>query len=260
MIVDTHAHLMSKDFEGEVEDVIQRAKDAGVGKIINIGFDIESSMQAIALLDQWEGFYAVLGVSPFDAAEISEELLDEWKILIENNERIVGIGECGLDYVNAEVDKDLQLKAFHMQLSLAQQTGVPLIIHNRDADADCLALLDEFNGIDSEDRAKVVFHCFGSDLEFAKAVWIRGYYTSLAGIVTFPSAENLREVALEMPLDKFLIETDSPYLAPQAYRGNRNEPAYVVEVLKKIAELKGIDFSELEEQVFENTLRFFDRI
>ncbi len=260
MIIDTHAHLMFDEYEGQIPQMIERAQANDVNKIVNIGCNIKSSQQAIDLLSEWEGFYATVGIHPYDADQVTDELLIEWKSLIETEDRVVGIGECGLDYFKAKVPHDLQKSAFIMQLNLAQQTGLPLIIHNRDADDDCLAILDEFNDIDRPDRAKVVFHCFGSDLDFAKEIWLRGYYTSFTGIITYPNAADLREVVKNMPLDKFMVETDCPYLAPQDYRGERNEPSFVVKNLEKIAEIRDIDLAELTDIVLDNTYRFFDRI
>ena len=139
---------------------------------------------------------------------------------------------------------------------MARKFNLPVIVHNRGADEDCLRILNEFNdGVGS--GVKAVFHCFGSDLVFARRVWEAGYFTSFTGIITYPSAGDLREVVREMPMDKFLVETDCPYLAPQAFRGKRNEPAYVVEVLKCIAEVKGIGFEEIEKVAEANTFKFF---
>lgn len=260
MIIDTHGHLVDEAFDGEVPDLLARAREAGVGKIVNPGYDRESSDKSVAMAAEWEELYATLGVNPYDAEEADEELMEKWLKSAAENEKIVAIGECGLDFFKASVEKEIQEKAFMMQIILAQKAGLPLIIHNRSADEECLRILDKMNALGREDRVKVVFHSFGSDVGFAKEVWMRGYYTSISGIVTFPSADNVRDVIKQMPLDKFFVETDSPYLAPQAYRGDRNEPSYVVEVAKKIAEIREIDLIELEQMVTDNTLRFFDRI
>lgn len=239
MIIDTHAHLMFEQFEGKVEEVIARAKAAGVEKIVNAGCGIESSRQSIEMADKYEGLYATVGCHPYDAADVTEELMAEWEKLINENKKIVAVGECGLDYVKAKVDPEIQKKAFRMQLQLAQRTGLPVIVHNRDADDDCLEILDEFSGNDEKPQIYAVFHCFGSNVEFARKVWYRRHLTSFTGIITYPNSEELLKVVDEVPMDSFMVETDCPYLAPQNYRGEQNEPAYVVDVVKKIAEMKG---------------------
>lgn len=260
MIIDTHAHLMFKEFEGKVDEVILRAKDLGVEKIINVGCGIESSKQSLEMAEKHEGLYATLGCHPYDAADVTEELMGEWEKLIEENEKIVAVGECGLDYVKGKVDPEVQKKAFRMQLQLAQKTGLPVIVHNRGADDDCLAILDEFNGSDGNPQIYAVFHCYGSNVEFARKVWYRGHLTSFTGIITYPNAEELQKVVDEAPMNSFMVETDCPYLAPQEYRGQRNEPAYVVEVVKKITEIKGLSEDAIVRASTQNAMQFFLRM
>ncbi len=271
MFIDTHAHLMFEDFEADLREVILRAREAGVGKIINVGCGVEYAKRAVEMSDglgvEWPNFlYATVGLHPYDAADLSEELMAEWEELIVRDKRIVAVGETGLDYFKAQVPKEVQRKSFVRHLELARKCSVPVIIHNREADEECLEILDEFNGeayeVGAEQRGwvDVVFHCYGSNLEFAKKLWSRGYYTSFTGIITYPNAVYLREVVAAAPIDKILIETDCPYLAPQSVRGKRNEPANVVEVARKIAEMKSMELADLEERLEENTLRFFRRM
>ncbi|MBT4917757.1 TatD family hydrolase, partial [Candidatus Peregrinibacteria bacterium] len=172
---------------------------------------------------------------------------------IKENGRIVAIGECGLDYFKAEVPKDVQEKAFRLQLELAQSLKIPIIIHNRDADDDCLRIMDDY-------KVEAVFHCYGSSVEFARKLWYRGIYTSFTGIITYPNAEDLRKVVDEVPMDMFMVETDCPYLAPQEHRGERNEPSYVVEVVKKIAEIKEMPEKDVARISTENANEFFLRL
>lgn len=263
MFIDSHAHLMFEDFEADLPEVILRAREAGVGKIVNVGCGVEYAKKALAMNEsvdrQWSDFlYTTVGLHPYDAADLSEELMREWEDLILKDRRVVGVGETGLDYFKAKVPKDVQRKSFVRHLELARRCGVPVIIHNREADEDCLEILDEFQG--EEDWVDVVFHCYGSNLEFAEKLWKRGYYTSFTGIITYPNAADLREVVKQAPMDKILIETDCPYLSPQSVRGKRNEPANVVEVARKIAEVKGMEMGELERQLEENTKKFFTRM
>lgn len=256
MLIDTHAHLMFKEFGGELEDVLSKAKEAGVVKIINIGCDVKTSQEAVGLSEKYDNLYATLGLHPYDAALATEELIDEWKNLISKNKKIVAVGECGLDYFKAEVPKDVQKRAFALQIDLAKSAGVPLIVHCREAYDDCLEILDEkFEW--SDENVGVVFHCYSGTLEFAEKLWERGIFTSFTGIVTYPNAKDVQEVAKNVPLNMFMVETDCPYLAPQIHRGKRNEPAYVVEVAKKIAELKGISYEGVCEKSNENAKRFF---
>lgn len=251
MFVDTHAHLMFKDFNGEVDAVIMRAKSVGVERIVNVGCSLLTSNQAIEMAAKYDCLYATLGLHPYDSPDATEELMKNWEKLILENKKIAAIGECGLDYFKARIPKDIQKNAFRLHLKLAQKTGLSVIIHAREADEDCFEILNEFAGI------KAVFHCFGSNLEFAKRVWEKGYLTSFTGIITYPKAENLHAVVKEVPLDKFMIETDCPFLIPQKYRGQRNEPAFVVEVAKRIAEIKRTSLVEIERLSTENAMKFF---
>lgn len=255
MVIDTHAHLIfTEDFPaGELPEVLQRAKDAGVSKIINVGISVGSCVDSLRMACEHEGFlYATVGMHPYDSHLVNDEIMAVWeKMAQENPGKIVAVGECGIDYFKSEASKEVQKAAFRKHLELARKVTLPVIIHNREADEDCLQILDAFPG------TSAVFHCFGSSLEFAREVWKRGFYTSFTGIVTYPKAEELREVVKEMPLDLFMVETDCPYLAPQAYRGKRNEPAYVLEVVKDIARVRGISFEEVARISSENAKRLF---
>lgn len=255
MIIDTHAHLMFKEFKGDVEAVVERARTVGVEKIVNVGCDLESSKQAVEMARRYEDLYATLGLHPYDALYANEDLMAEWEKLILENKKIVAVGECGLDYFKARIPKEDQKKAFRMQLELAKKLNLPVIIHNRDADDECLEILEEFT---DKGRLEAVFHCFGSNVQFARKLWYKGYWTSFTGVITYSKAENLREVVSEVPMDMFMVETDCPYLAPQRYRGQRNEPAYVAEVVRKIAEIRNISVKEIERMSTKNAEKFFN--
>lgn len=260
MIIDTHAHLNFKQFRGEVNAVLERARAAGVEKIVNVGCDVKSSRRAHEMSLKYDGLFATLGLHPYDALEATPELMEEWERLISENEKIVAIGECGLDYFKARVSREDQKKAFRMQLELARRVGLPVVVHNRDADEDSLEILKEFDGSDGKRRVEAVFHCYGSNVEFARKLWYQGYMTSFTGVITYPKAVEIVAVAGEVPMDMFMVETDCPYLAPQKFRGERNEPAYVVEVVKKIAELRRISVEEVARISTENALEFFFRM
>lgn len=253
MIIDTHAHLMFDKFKGEVDQVVERAKAVGVEKIINVGCTVKDAIRSHEMSLEYEELYATLGLHPYDALDASDELMEKWEKLIKENKKIVAIGECGLDYAKADVPKEDQKKAFRMQLKLAQKVGLPVIIHNREADEDTMEILEEFD-------VDAVFHCYSSNIEFARKLWYKGYFTSFTGVVTYPSAEDLLKVVEEAPMDKFMVETDCPFLAPQTHRGERNEPSYVVEVVEKIAEIKKLTPEDIARISTENAEELFFRL
>ncbi len=295
MLIDTHAHIMFPEFDEDREEIIVRAKEAGLRHVVCVGCGAKSSRQALEIVlanreDKLIGaggdrnfLYATLGLHPYDALDISDELLAEWEgwILEDRTKvetsgvgrKIMAIGETGLDYFKSTVDHEKQKFSFKKHLELAVRMGLPVIVHNRGADEDCLALLKDFSrdgelykkivqncGCDSNEMVepvRAVFHCYGSTLEFARKVWAAGFLTSFTGIVTYPSAKELREVVKEVPMDKFMVETDCPYLAPQGHRGKRNEPAYLIETAKMIAEVKGMELEEIVRATGENSCKFF---
>lgn len=270
---------MFPEFDEDREEVIRRAREAGLEKIVNVGCGAGSSELSVKMAREDESvfLYATVGLHPYDALDVSDELLAKWeKWILADKEsgarKIVAMGETGLDYFKSKVDPEKQKFSFRKHLQLAVKMGLPVIVHNRSADEDTLNLLLEFGregeeyrklirdcGCDENEMApvKAVFHCYGSNLEFARKVWAAGFMTSFTGIITYPSAKDLREVVKEVPLDKFMVETDCPYLAPQGHRGKRNEPSYVVETVEKIAEVKGMNIGEIERISVENTKKFF---
>lgn len=250
MFIDTHAHLTFPEFEGDLKEVLQRAKKAGVEKIICVGCDLKSDDAVLKLADKYGFIYATLGMHPYEAEKVDKELMKKWMEIIRNNKKVVAIGECGLDYFKGKVPKDIQKEAFRLQLNIAEMFDLPVIVHNREADEESLEVLKEY-------RVRAVFHCYGSNLEFAQKVWKAGYMTSFTGIITYPNTANLREVVKACPLDKFMVETDCPYLAPQVNRGKRNEPGYVAEVAEKIAEIKELLPEKIAEISTKNASGFF---
>ncbi|MFA5947861.1 MAG: TatD family hydrolase [Candidatus Gracilibacteria bacterium] len=258
MVIDTHAHVMFAEFKDDIDEVIARAKNASVNKIINVGCDLKSCEQTLEMQSKYDCLYSTLGLHPYEANFATEEIMSKWEKLCNENKKIVAIGECGLDYFKGKISKDVQKNAFVLQIKLAIKVGLPLIIHNRDADNDTLEILDGLG--DEGKNLKVVFHCYGSNLEFAHKLWQKKYLTSFTGIITYPSAKELRSVVENVPNNLFMVETDCPYLAPQSYRGSRNEPSYVVEVIREIARIKGVSYKEIEKLSTENALRFFERL
>ena len=245
MLIDTHCHL-------EDLAVLERAREAGVEKLVNIGCDILSSQQAQKFGAEQDGVFFSAGIHPHEASKVGVDYLEHLRVLAQDP-KCVGIGECGLDYYYEHSDRESQKRVFEAQIALAHELQKTLIIHVRDAYEDCLALLARHSL--SEGR---VIHCFSGNREQAKAFLDLGCYLSISGIVTFKNAEELRQVVRETPLEKLLIETDAPYLAPVPHRGKPNEPAYVRLVAEKIAEIKSLSVGQVIEQTGQNALHVFN--
>jgi TatD DNase family protein len=251
MLIDTHAHLQWGSFDRDREKVIDRARKVNVKYIVNIGFDLDGSRKAIELAEKHRGLYATIGIHPHNASQLDEAVLERLTKLSENP-KVVAIGETGLDYHRNLSPRDAQKKAFEAQLLLAQNLGLPVVIHDREAHADILKTLSKF-----KDKTKGVMHCFSGSKEMAEQCVRFGFYISFAGPVTFPNSPKLQKIAKEIGLNKILLETDSPWLAPQNMRGKRNEPAYLPFIAEKIAELKGISLDALAEATTENAKEIF---
>jgi TatD DNase family protein len=251
LLVDSHAHLQWTSFDKDREKVINRAKEADVKYIVNIGYDLNGSKKAIELAEKHVGLYATIGIHPHNACEFNEKVLDILRLLSENP-KVIAIGEIGLDHYRNLSPKDSQQKAFETQLLLAQELELPVVIHDRDAHSDVLKTLSKFKG-----KLNGVMHCFSGSREMAEQCVKMGYYISFAGSVTFPNAHKLHETAKSIDLNKILIETDCPRLAPQEMRGKRNEPAFLPLTAEKIANLRGISLYELAEATTQNTKQIF---
>jgi TatD DNase family protein len=231
-IIDSHAHLQFDEYTAELDNVLDRAREAGVAAIINIGTDLASSRAAIALADRFPQLYATVGLHPHEAATFTGETGSALADLA-RHPKVVAIGETGLDYYYQHSPREAQLTAFRAQLELAHVAGLPVVVHSRDAKEETLRLLAE-----TAPGRKGVLHCFTGDLDMAERAIGMGFYISFSGIVTFKNAGPLREVAKALPLESIIIETDCPFLTPTPHRGKRNEPAFVVRVAEQLAELK----------------------
>ncbi len=251
MLIDTHAHLDFDRFDKDREEVIQNAFDEGVKRIINVGADMQSSLNSAKMAKKYDFIYATVGVHPHDAEDVTDA---DYQVLkkLARDEKVVAIGEIGLDYHYDNSPRKKQQEVFKRQLKLAKELKLPIAIHSRDAKDDTLAILRE----EGEDLTGVM-HCYAYDLSTAKEVINLGFYLAFGGVITFNNASNLRHVVKEVSLDRILIETDAPYLTPVPYRGKRNESKYVKEVAKKIAEIKGIELEEVEKVTTENAKRLF---
>lgn len=252
MLFDTHAHLNATQFNEDVEQVIERARAEGVSHIVVVGFDRPTIQRAMELAEQYSFIYAAVGWHPVDAIHMTDEDL----IMIERlaaHPKVVALGEMGLDYHWDQSPKEVQKEVFRKQIRLAKKVKLPIVIHNRDATADIVHILQE------EHAGEVggVMHCFSGSIEVARQCIDMNFYISFGGPVTFKNAKKPKEVAKEIPLDRLLIETDCPYLTPHPFRGKRNEPSYVKYVAEAIAELKGISFEEVAQKTSDNAKRLF---
>lgn len=251
-LFDSHCHLENGRFEADLPEVMARMKDAGVNRCILAGSDMETSEQIVALTKEHAHVYGVVGIHPHDAKTWTDdcaERLAQWV----KEERIVGIGEIGLDYYYDHSPRDVQKEVFVKQLLLARELDRPAVFHVRDAHGDVLDLLRANR---SQLPAGVV-HCYSGSVESAREYLDMGFYISFAGPITFKNANKLLDVAKYVPQDRILVETDSPYLAPVPMRGRRNEPTFVQYVAQTVAELRGISAEEMAQTAFENTCRLF---
>ncbi len=253
MLIDSHAHLDDRRFDRDRDRLIKSLKEFGVELVINPGADLSSSIKAVSLAEEYDNIYAAVGVHPHSAKEMDESTIGLLKSFT-NREKVIAIGEIGLDYYYDNSPRDVQRKRFIEQLNLAKEVNLPVIIHSREANKDTFDILKEAQ----DGSLRGVMHCFSGSVEMAMEYIKLGFYISLAGPVTFKNARIPKEVAKAVPLDKLMIETDAPYLTPEPYRGKRNEPIYVRYVAGTIAELKGLTFEEVAKQTAENTKRLFN--
>lgn len=258
-LIDTHAHLDFDQFDGEVDDVLKRASDAGVERIINVGTTLERSRKSIALAEQHDNVFAAVGIHPHDAKDVNDDVTEELKKLAAHK-RVVAIGEIGFDH-SREFDEVAQEDAFFAQSEVATEAGLPIIVHSRDAEEISLQHLSEHADLALADnpfrKEPGVVHCFTGSLEFAQAVLKLGYLISFTAPITYPKNDALREVVKKVPLEKIMVETDCPFLPPPDKRGERNEPAFVVETVQKIAELKDISTEDVAKATTANAQRLF---
>lgn len=253
MLFDSHAHLDDAKFDEDRAAVLDRACSAGVLGILNPGCELDSSKRAVELAAEYDMVYAAVGVHPHDAAGRPADYLDRLEALA-RREKVVALGEIGLDYFRNFSPRNIQRKVFREQLALARELNLPVIIHDRDAHEDIVQILKK----DGLPERGGVMHCFSGDWSLAETCLKMGLYISFAGTVTFADACGLRGVAAGVPLEKILVETDAPYLAPHPRRGRRNEPACVRYVAEKIAELKNIKLEKLDGAIVENMRTLFD--
>lgn len=252
MLFDTHVHLNARQFIDDREAVIERAFAAGVKYMVVVGFDRETIPLAIEIAEQYETIYAAVGWHPVDAIECTQADLD-WIETLAAHPKVVAIGEMGLDYHWDKSPKAIQKEVFRKQIDLAKRVCLPIIIHNREATSDIIEILEE------ENAAEVggIMHCYNDSVDYIDRCLAMNFYISLGGPVTFKNATDPKEVAVEVPLERLLIETDAPFLTPHPYRGKRNEPAYVALIAEQIATLRNISLEELNKATTKNAFDVF---
>lgn len=251
MLVDSHAHIQLDNYSMDRDAVLVRARNAGVHAILVIGFDLNTSRDAVTLAEATTGLYATVGMHPHDAKDFGGKTLETFRGLA-SHPKVVALGEMGLDYYRNLSPGALQNTAFERQLDLAAELNLPVVIHNREAYHDILPILKARSG-----QIHGVLHCFSGDIEIMRQTLDFGFYIGIGGPVTYRKAHDLQTVSREVPADRLLVETDCPWLAPQFRRGKRNEPAYVRSTAEKIAELRGISLDEVAEITTDNFERLF---
>ncbi len=252
MLIDSHTHLEMEEFDSDRDVVVERARAAGLEIMITVGTSLAYCQKALDLADRFAEVYVAVGIHPHEAEGIDDrtyDVLRQWGA----RDKVVALGEIGLDFYRNLAPRQVQIERFGEQLELAEEMDLPVIIHDREAHGEILAMLSSWRG-----KRQGVIHCFSGGLDMARKCLDLGFYISVPGTVTFDKAAELREVVAYIPIRNLLVETDAPYLAPQPYRGKRNEPAYVVKTAEKIAELTGMPFQEVASITTENAKTLFN--
>jgi TatD DNase family protein len=254
MLIDSHAHIQGPEYLAEIDVVLERARAAGVDKIIVVGGagDMSSNTEAVALAESYADVYATVGMHPHDARDVGEDEMQKLAGLVAHP-KVIAIGETGLDFYYDHSPREIQKKIFARFIAMALKTGLPLVVHEREAQKEVAALLRA----EGEGRVEGVIHCFTGDYTGAREYLDMGFYLSFTGIITFKSADALRDVVRKVPLERMFVETDSPYLAPVPHRGRRNEPAYVRLVAETVAKVKGTSLEQVARVTTENVGRLF---
>ena len=248
MLIDTHCHLNDEVFKNNIDEVISRARMRGITKIIVIGYNKVSSLEAVRIANMYDDIYASIGIHPSDVQKEDNDL--SWIYELAKDKKVVAIGEIGLDYYWDKSYNDLQIEWFIKQIEIAKELDLPIIVHCRDASQDCFDIVKEHGS------GKGVIHCYSGSFEMAKEYIKLGYYLGIGGVVTFKNS-HLGETIERIGIGHLVSETDAPYLAPVPYRGKTNEPAYIYEIVQKISEVVGLNFEEVEEKLEENTYNLF---
>lgn len=259
-LVDSHCHLDFDDFGGELDDVVARARQAGICRIVTICTRPPALPEVLAIAERYEDVFCAVGVHPHEAQHHQDLSIDDL-VAMTGHPKVVGIGESGLDYHYEHSPREAQQQSFRTHIRAARRTGLPLIVHTRQADADTIRLLaQEGAGQGGDTPLTGVIHCFSSGRELAEKAVEFGFLVSLSGILTFKAAEDIRRTVRDLPIDRLLVETDAPYLAPAPHRGKRNEPAMVAHTAQRLAEVKGLAIDEVARRTTENFFALFAKV
>ena len=251
MLFDTHAHMDDRAFREDRDALLMGLKEKGVGLVMNPGCSLESSRNAVALAEKYDFVYAAVGSHPDVADEVNESVLEEYRKLCKLSDKVKAIGEIGIDYHYEDIPRDLQLKAFRMQMELARELKLPVIVHEREAHEDGMAVAKEFPDVTG------VFHCYSGSAEMARQLVDLGWYIGFTGVLTFKNARRAVETAASIPLERIVLETDCPYMAPEPFRGKRNDPGYIFRMAEKLAEIRGLSVEEIQHITTENGKRLY---
>ncbi|MBI4275124.1 MAG: TatD family hydrolase [Rhizobiales bacterium] len=256
MLVDSHCHLDFPDFAGDLDAIVGRARAAGVGRMVTISTRVRRHSEVLAIAERFDDVFCSVGTHPHNAKEEPEISVADL-VAHARHPKVVAIGEAGLDYHYHHSPRGMQEQSFRNHISAARETGLPLVIHARDADKDIARILSEETG---KGPFPAVLHCFTGSRELAMHAVSLGLFVSFTGILTFKNSQPLRDIAAQLPADRILVETDAPYLAPGPYRGKRNEPAYVIETAKTLAEARGISVDDIARQTTDNFFQLFNKV
>ena len=251
MLFDTHAHMDDHAFDTDRAQLLQSLPQQGLELVMNPGCSLESSRNACALARQYDYIYAAVGSHPDVADEVNAAVLDEYRRLVRDNPKVKAIGEIGLDYHYEDIPRDIQKAAFRAQMALAAELDLPVIVHERDAHEDGMKIVEEFPTV------KGVFHCYSGSAEMAKWLIARGWYIGFTGVLTFKNARKAIEVASSIPIDRLVLETDCPYMAPEPFRGKRNDPGKLYRMAERLAQIRGMTVEEIHTITTENGKRLY---
>lgn len=251
MLFDTHAHLDDRAFDCDREELLAGLAARGTSMVMNPGCSLDSSKNAVALANRYPWIYAAVGSHPDVADEVNEAVLERYRLLAAQNPKVKAIGEIGIDYHYEDIPRELQLKAFRMQMELAKELNLPVIVHEREAHEDGMKVVKEFPEV------KGVFHCYSGSAEMARQLVNLGWYIGFTGVLTFKNARKAIETAESIPLERIVLETDCPYMAPVPHRGKRNDPGYLCYMAQKLAEIRGVSLEEIQHITTENGKRLY---
>ena len=251
MLFDTHAHMDDRSFDEDREQLLASLPGQGLQLLMNPGCSLESSRNAVKLANTYDYIYAAVGSHPDVADDVNEEVIEEYRTLCRENPKVKAIGEIGLDYHYEDIHREIQLKAFRAQMELAKELNLPVIVHEREAHEDGMAVVREFPEVTG------VFHCYSGSAEMARQLVDKGWYIGFTGVLTFKNARKAVEVASSIPLERIVLETDCPYMAPEPFRGKRNDPGKIYRMAEKLAEIRGLSVEQIHEITLENGKRLY---